>query len=152
MNIDLINRLKTNENPHRIFADMTAEDQECLKKVGRQNCQYFNSATMWMNLNEIGDNFVATSIYRIKPDYLPEPAKSEYIDRPVFKHSDWDLMVNCPDGIRRCIDSVTHRSDFRGFWLMQKSEAGNEYSTHVDNIAQHCAGGVEVIARFEKRK
>ena len=144
MNIDLINRLKTNENPHRIFADMTAEEQECLKEVERKNCQYLDYAMSWIDLDDEG-MFCRRDIYRINPFYQPESAKTEYIDLPVYKSDLGNLMVDCQDGSKIYIDDIVHRSDFRDF-----VDVGRNHTVFLDSVARRVAEGCQIIARFEK--
>jgi hypothetical protein len=151
---DLINRLKVNENPHRIFADMSEEEQECLKKVGPLNCKFLTceyKTNSNLNWNELGcsSHFLPVGIYRIKPDYQPEP---EYVDLPIEEKTDFDGQWL---GVRR-IPGMNLPIAFTFLHMLPSLPGFVGFQTQADNcvrlsdVANLHAAGFKIIARFRK--
>ena len=73
---NLIEKLKHNEKP---FGRLSPEEQECLRKVGTENCESY-----FMQKYVIGWKqtyaFCGEYAVRIKSDYQPKPEKPEYVD------------------------------------------------------------------------
>ena len=148
---ELIERLKTNESPHRIFADMTPEKQACLKAVPVNYREYltFKSEKQTMSLHwsccdAFGSALFPMNVYRIKSDYQPEP---EYVDYPVATfESGGERWLGI---FRGTVNAWTHLHclpslpGFRGFW--------DELNIWIegDKVAECIANGSKVIARFE---
>jgi hypothetical protein len=82
---DLIEKLKDNKV---CFGLLSEQEQECLKKAGKGNCQVRGSRNLWEPAFSGGWNFELT--YRIKPDYQPEPKEKKL---PVENHSNNWLMA-----------------------------------------------------------
>ena len=84
----LIEKLK-DKTYVRAFSLMTPEEQQCLEKVGPQNCLILCQSginpqvIIWDN-NNMAD-FSGYRTYAIKPDYQPEP---EYVDLEIVKGHD----------------------------------------------------------------
>ena len=76
----IIERLKDNDNK---FWELTKEEQEIFKEVGKENCVYLNELIKDRNVWEDHDSFkfYLTNIYRIKKDYEYKESKSEIIER-----------------------------------------------------------------------
>ena len=84
MNKELIEKLKNNEE-HRIFADMTSDEKKCLKWVSPENCEFLtdnNCENLEWGSQGTESKWYPQGIYRIKPDYQPEP---EYEDKEIIK-------------------------------------------------------------------
>ena len=80
----MIEKLKDNE-AHRIFGDMSDEEQGCLAHIGNENLEYLSPSGSY-GVNSFGLSWTPKGksslmypdgIYRIKPDYQPEP---EFVD------------------------------------------------------------------------
>ena len=56
----------------RAFGLLSPEEQECLRKVGRDNCLFYSSFDRWDTVPK-GNTFSKQDTYAIKPDYQPEP-------------------------------------------------------------------------------
>ena len=75
MNNELIKRLK-DKNYVRAFGLMTPEEQECFRKIGKENCYIYTSEGTWACPYQ-SPGFANKWTYAIKPDYQPEP---EFVD------------------------------------------------------------------------
>ncbi len=65
-----IKRLKDNES-HIIFADMTEEDQEYLKSVGRSNCQNLTGDKNSFNPNiDTATRFAESNVLSVTGDLM----------------------------------------------------------------------------------
>lgn len=164
MKNELIESLKNNSVTHIIFADMTKEEQECLRNHNAY-CQWLMTNLSWQDKLANDSSFCNTDIYRIKPDYQPEP---EYVDIQVVRCEQW-LGVSksglpLPMGFilphefthLHCLPSLP---GFRGFWLITQHEPGirirldKSIADELDGqkcIAECIAEGEKVIARFAK--
>jgi len=145
---ELIEKLKDND-AHRIFADMTPEEQACLNKTPKQYIETLtdkNGVPAWVS--QWGDHLCAHLVYRIKSDYQPEP---EYVDL--------EITTDCKEGIglgvhscfqcqlpRRwmAIHELPSLPGFRGF-LDDKGS-----TLQITWIAERISRGQKVIARFDK--
>lgn len=99
---EIIKKLKDNE-AHRIFADMSKEEQAILNKLySKKNVQFLSNSMMWELVAGYG-TCCKNTIYRIAPDYQPEP---EYVDLEIVRHTEgieqiWWLGVwKCNGGKR----------------------------------------------------
>ena len=136
---ELIEKLKDND-AHRIFADMTPEEQACLKAMG-QNLECLGSDMIWYaKEGRLFDN----SVYRIKSNYQPQP---EYMDYPVATfESGGERWLGI---FRGTVNAWTHLHclpslpGFRGFL--------DELNIWIegDKVAECIANGSKVIVRFE---
>ena len=78
----LIEQLKNKESA-QAFGLMTAEKQECLEKVGKENCLMYY-AVVWQDAQ--GRIFNNISTYAIKPDYQPP---EEFVDLEIQDRNGW---------------------------------------------------------------
>lgn len=156
---ELIEKLKNNE-AHKIFADMTQEEQDCLIEAGPVNCEFLTDnqcgGLLW---GLIGTSFefypYPQGIYRIKPDYQPEP---EYDDKEIIKGI--NHVSRCPleflgyyyeDDIFIPLHCLPSLPNFKCFWYkpnigiksIEFKDAGN-IATLIEEEKQ------KVIARFRK--
>lgn len=77
--MNLIEKLK-DKNYVRAFGLMTPDEQECFRKVGYKNCNWYSDE--WKDKDV--DLFYNQSTYAIKPDYQPE-----YVDLEIVKNGQW---------------------------------------------------------------
>ena len=133
---ELIEKLKDKDYV-RAFGLMTLEEQECFRKVGKENLLVYHSDDTW-NLS-ICDSFSGNITYAIKPNYQPEPA---YKDRVFASTCDAEkdsmnnivgVTAHCKCGNVFC-DDVTH-----GKFCLPDTE-----SEFVDlEIVKHAEGAPE---------
>ena len=120
---ELIEKLKNNE-AHKIFADMTQEERNCLIEVSHGNCEYLTEDNLknliWKSLGLGSKRFYPLGIYRIKPDYQSEP---EYDDKEIIKGI--SHISGCPfeclgyyykDDIFIPINFLPNLPKFKCFW------------------------------------
>ena len=130
---DMIEKLKKNEIP---FGLLSSEEQECLVEVKRHNCTNYLESKLWTNCS--GGLFANTVVYRIKPDYQPEP---KLVDCEIYKKAGtlWAEF----DGIKYKIFELLSQEEFAGFY-----HTGGDKQTEVQPewVARYFPN---VIARFE---
>ena len=141
---ELIEKLKDND-AHRIFADMTDDERECMVKVGYKNCQVLTEYMSWRDISYPGGRLMGNSVYRIKSNYQPEP---EYVDYPVATfESGGERWLGI---FRGTVNAWTHLHclpslpGFRGFL------DANGGTLQITWIAERISRGQKVIARFDK--
>lgn len=103
--MNLIEKLKKNERP---FGLCTKEEQECFRKVGKKNCQFFNGG--WQK--SIYDTFEPGSVYRIKKTYTPE-AEIEKCERYYDEHG--LACFKLAGKTELCIHTAVSHKNFAGF-------------------------------------
>ena len=141
---DLIEKLKDPKQAQP-FCLRSKEEQEILKKAGKQNCLWVGRDEQWHTTE--GVLFAADMCYILKLDYQPEP---EYVDIPIIKENGQGWLgitqqddTDFPDynyGFihLHCIPSIP---SFEGFWWMAVKVAFTDVARHVDE-------GDKVVARF----
>ena len=70
---NLIEQLKKNEKP---FGLMSEEMQVKIKKIGKENCEYYSTTNMWFEGIRIS-GFYNENTYRLRPDYAEKPEIEE---------------------------------------------------------------------------
>lgn len=149
----VIETLKTNENPHRIFADMTPEEQACLRRVGPQNLRILVSSTQgpfWVDNG--GSPIQLHRVYSIKPDYQPQP-EPETVDLEIEEYESgmWLGVYSDHRGIPHHFTNLHELSSLPGFLGFYKyKEDGSECRTFIDYVSEEVGSGRKVIARFER--
>jgi len=138
---DLIEKLKKNEKP---FGLLTLEEQECLDKVGKQNCLVYTNSGKWENAAKC--SFQSGNTYAIKPDYQPEP---EFVDLEIVRHGDFLGAFNDPDVLPfnfthlHCLPSLPKFHSF----VYTKVNGVEEWLPTV-SVASEIDEGHKVFARF----
>jgi hypothetical protein len=147
-----VERLKANED-HIIFADMNTEDQDLLTKIPRNKLEYLSTADDKLSWQQcVGDyKPLISCIYRIRPDYQPEPPKPEYVDLKIEERSGW-LGVSKDDyGIIpydfQNLHTLTSLPDFAGFYIPTEVPLCDK-RIDPDYVAERIHKGHKVIARF----
>jgi len=150
----MINKLK-DKTYVRAFGLMSPEEQECLRKVGKKNCEYYDGN--WTNsYNPI---FVAGSTYAIKPDYKPKP---EFVDLEIIIVGGW-LGVQIPGPgfpielpyIFTHLHCLPSLQGFQCFWEEPKGFTGymlNQAFWRISLVSPKISEGKKVFARFRKEK
>jgi len=137
---ELIKKLK-DKTYVRAFGLMTPEEQECLKKVGKDNCLIFTANSNWKAGNWLCLEFSRGLTYAIKPDYQPEP---EFVDLEIVE-DDGRLGVYQPESGQfiplHCLPS---RTGFEKFWWEDVSYMP------TTNVATRISKGHKVYARLRK--
>ncbi len=145
--MNLVEKLKDNE-AHRIFVDMTGNEQECLRRHKEINVVEYLTGTMKWSIAK-GITLYATSIYRIKPDYQPNPG---FVDLEITEHLQgprkWlGILSDGSDSNSFLPYQFTHLryllglEEFEGFYLKNGRNVGVEYEW----VARYHPN---VIARF----
>lgn len=89
---ELIEKLK--HEKQYCFGFLSKEEQDCLKKVGKNNCMYLSDyKNTWEQAPD--GTFCHAATYRIKPDYQFEP---EYEDYKITPNADTWLGSLTPTG------------------------------------------------------
>ena len=145
---EMIEKLKDKDYV-RAFGLMKPEEQECLKKVRKENCVIFNDT--WALPYQLCQPFENRFTYAIKPDYQPEP---EFVDLEIVEGKDGFLgvynkepipMTNFPFVHLHCLPSLPN---FEGFYMPDPVITdGHEY-LFIGTVARNIAEGKKVYARF----
>lgn len=149
--IDLIEKLKDNK-AHVIFIDLSNEEQQVLWMLKKKGVvQKLNNEMVWIEKPET-EGLRNIDIYRIKPDYQPEP---KYVDFEIVKHAQgivqiWWLGVwkELHDFLPydfnhlHCLPSLPN---FAFFWYEDGCKIP---SISIESIANRKAEGKKVFARF----
>jgi len=142
MNNELIKRLK-DKNYVRAFGLMLLEEQECFRKVGKENCLHFDCS--W--IVPTATHWFPASTYAIKPDYQPEP-----------EYRDWVIIYHSVSGFLGCsmsrgwmnLHELPSLPNFEGFYMPDPVvKDGHEY-LFIGTVARNIAKGKTVYARFRK--
>ncbi len=147
-----VRRLKENKD-HIVFADMDDVDREILGKVGWSNCQILSDNSeglYWGDLVGQHGHFYISHIYRIRPDYQPDPPKPEYIDIEIFSRC---FELRCyANGRDLPISHLPSLENFRGFFFYAADQAGGDRQVDVplEWVARRKAEGKTVFARVKK--
>ena len=138
----IIERLKNND-AHRIFADLTPEEQACLNEVGLSNCERLAAINNNIHWAGAACSFYPTWVYRIKSEYQPEP-EYEYLEIGI--HEDALGIWADEDGITMFtyLQSLPALPKFRGY------SDGNSVFYVTGLVATKRAEGKKVRVRFEK--
>ena len=158
MKKELIEKLKYNEE-YRIFADMSKEEQACLKEVGLENCEYLSSMEAVLEwLPTFLRHFYHNFIYRIKSDYKPEP---KFLDYEIVKITEHFLGIkkdagmkfprrnelNSYYGLFIRIDVIPSMANFHRFFYIDMSK--NEQNCIFDEVARLINDSKNVYVRFK---
>ena len=147
----LIERLKDNK-AHIIFADMSRDDQSCIRTAhSKDKVQYLSDIMSWEN-KALFCELKNTGIYRLEPDYQPEP---EYVDLEIVKAFNWlgvwrigskleDVLPHDFTHLH-CLPSLPN---FQKFWF--KDEAGNICRVITDDVSSARDQGKTVYARVRR--
>jgi len=150
---EMIEKLKKNERP---FGLLTLEEQECLKKVSKENCVIFNET--WVTPCRLRQPFENKFTYAIKPDYKPEP---EFVDLEIIKDNfGWLGILDVEPPIApkadfthlHCLPSLP---GFQCFWEEPKGFHGymlNRAFWTIGLVSPKLDEGKTVYARFRKEK
>ena len=142
----IIERLKNND-AHRIFADLTPEEQDCIK-MAVPNIEILSWDLLTHKLCWLP--FITTDVirwseraFRIKPEYQPEP-EYEYLEIGI--HEDALGIWADEDGITMFtyLQSLPALPKFRGY------SDGNSVFYVTGLVATKRAEGKKVRVRFEK--
>ena len=152
----LIEKLKDNE-AHKIFADMSNEEQQVLWSLMATNAlQHLTEDMNWCQKSKESKLF-NLSIYRIKPDYQPEP---EFVDLEVVRHAEgtveqtwwlgvWaDKRAELPHAFTHlhCLVSLPN---FECFWNKIPSPVDSENTFYcLGLVTKMRNAGHKVYARF----
>ena len=148
---DLIKKLKNNE-AHRIYADMTKAEQLCLEGLREKNAVELlcddGEKIIWHK--EGTSPLFLTSIYRIKPDYNPEP---EYIDLEIEEHKGYLGVWKKTEAAKykhlpfqfTHLHALPSLSNFEDFRLDNKSTC-----IEFEDVASFMSEDHKVYARFRK--
>ena len=131
MDKELIERMKRNRIA---FGLMTPEDRECLKKVGKENCRFYNGE--WMNPGNVGC-FTNSYVYAIKSGYQlkPEFINIEIELQPygIGKYVYYSLVCLFPTTNAYIpIDCLSRLVGFQGFFAGAARLRVDEVSTHME--------------------
>ena len=129
---ELIEKLKKNKVA---FGLLSPEEQECLKKVGKENCLVYCPSNIWQQSNY---GFNNTATYVIKPDYQPNP---EFVDLEITLVA--NLLGTYDKGIFCPLYKLPSLSNFECFWKNHCHEV-----IYLDMVAKIIARGHKVYARF----
>ena len=77
MNTEIIEKLK-DKTYVRAFGLMEPEEQDCLKKAGKENCRIYSCDGVWI-LTQVTGDWNRSYTYAIKPDYQPDPEFVDYL-------------------------------------------------------------------------
>jgi len=151
MNNELIKRLK-DKNYVRAFGLMLLEEQECFRKVGKENCLHFDCS--W--IVPTATHWFPASTYAIKPDYQPEPefvdleieVQPSNIGKYVYDRLGCTLYPETRDDFVT-IDCLPSLPNFKEFWYYR------EFGHRVDfccygKVAPLRDRGETVFARLRK--
>ena len=141
---ELIEKLK-DKKKIQAFGLLSKEEQECLKKAGKNNCLVYTIQGDWKKGTAY---FVNVSTYAIKPDYKPEP---KFVDLEIYEYKDsfdkkWlgvnrdsncDFLPYNPTTLH-CLPSLP---GFAGFYLKDSKEVQVDFGW----VARYFPN---VIARF----
>ena len=160
MNKELIEKLK-DKNYVRAFGLMTPEEQECIEKVGLQNCLALCQPLRapgphivnWVS-GEITGNLKGGTTYVIKPDYQPDP---EFVDVEITQQGSW-LGITRPwaEDYSRfpydftnlyCLPSLPSFEEFR---YHSKGSGMTICTASFAGLAKQLSLGKTVYARFRK--
>ena len=146
----LIEKLK-DKNYVRAFGLMTPDEQECFKKVGKENCPRYNG-TSWIVTNCY---FTNDSTYCIKPDYQPE---FEFVDLEIKEENAGYLFVKYDNKLPYCfshnnnilpIHCLPSLPKFEYFWY--ETDTTTRFSfTDDGRVATLRSEGKTVYAKFRK--
>jgi hypothetical protein len=147
-NKNLIEKLK-NKDCVRPFGLMSEEEQECFKKVGKENCIYYSEHECWSSVS-VNQIFQSCITYAIKPDYKPEP---EYVDLEIYINDGIDkrYRLGCSvNNMWRDLHELPSLPNFEGFYMPDPVvKDGYEY-LFIGTVARNISKGKKVFARFRK--
>ena len=132
---ELIEKLKKNKVA---FVLLSPEEQECLKKVGKENCLVYCLSNIWQQSNY---GFNNTATYVIKPDYQPNKVPPEFVDLEITLVA--NLLGTYDKGIFCPLYKLPSLPNFEGF--IEKGVGG---TLAIEKIARYIDQGKQVYARF----
>jgi len=148
---ELIEKLK-DKKKIQAFGLLSKEEQECLKKAGKNNCLVYTIQGDWKKGTAY---FVNVSTYAIKPDYKPEP---KFVDLEIYEYKDsfdkkWlgvnrdsncDFLPYNPTTLH-CLPSLPN---FEGFWYESDDTTPPNIYVVIGYVAKTISSGKKVYARF----
>ena len=146
---ELIEKLK-DKNYVRPFGLLSPEEQECLKKAGKNNCLVYTVLGDWKKGKAY---FINISTYAIKPDYQPEP-EYEDVEIKVFSTNRLGIVYRqkCftnPNSIMIPLHELPSLPNFEGFWF--DTDTGTRFNFTDDGpVATYRDEGKTVYASFRR--
>lgn len=141
---EAIEQLKKNDRT--IYADMSREDKGILTDLGLRYCERLScnpiNLLFWDEPYSHDDRFIGTSIYRIRPDYQPEP---KYDNCTVIRKGN-GLKYLSPTGKEEFIGNAVDNVDFAGFFFCDDGPV----EVPLEWVARRIAEGKTVVAHFKK--
>ena len=108
MDKEMIEKLKNNLAKFRC---LPAEDQDFLKSLPPESVQFLTEWGGWLATGSFG-TLMPVGIYRIAPDYQPEP---EVVECEVFTREGRLYYSSCPDDSGWTIECALNNPDFIGY-------------------------------------